>query len=300
LLILEKERNLALEKALEEEKAKVEKLAIDLSLAKDSNERMSKELTLANDSLANLKNVHSELQQRHSSLEVKSKDREAKYDILRKSTNANSNSTLDSGASTSKGCSRCYKIDVDVCVANLAKLEKEIKAKNVQLKELSKNIGKDKVTKKSVFESHPAYHAERYPNIKDGLGYIRGGKANGTKRIQGQEVPLFTQGANLCDLMNFAHGVSRETTPLAKPVVVTPSKVAKASTSEKTCEKINEHKPSPNYTIDYSVMWDHNGRMVVKYVGIHAKKMMKSVWVPKLPSSNTQGPKLLWVPKSKA
>jgi hypothetical protein len=36
LLILEKERNLALEKSLAEEKVKVEKLAIDLSLTNDS------------------------------------------------------------------------------------------------------------------------------------------------------------------------------------------------------------------------------------------------------------------------
>jgi 23S rRNA-/tRNA-specific pseudouridylate synthase len=37
LLILEKERNLALEKSLAKEKAKVEKLTIDLCLANDSN-----------------------------------------------------------------------------------------------------------------------------------------------------------------------------------------------------------------------------------------------------------------------
>jgi hypothetical protein len=41
LLILDKDGNLALEKALAEENVKVEKLAIDLSLANDSNERMS-------------------------------------------------------------------------------------------------------------------------------------------------------------------------------------------------------------------------------------------------------------------
>jgi hypothetical protein len=61
LLILEKERNLALGKALVEEKVKVEKLAIDLSLANDSDERMSKENTLTNESLASLKATHSEI-----------------------------------------------------------------------------------------------------------------------------------------------------------------------------------------------------------------------------------------------
>jgi hypothetical protein len=43
LLIHEKERNHALEKSLAEEKAKVEKLTTDLSLANDSNKRMSKD-----------------------------------------------------------------------------------------------------------------------------------------------------------------------------------------------------------------------------------------------------------------
>jgi hypothetical protein len=57
-LILEKERNLALEKTLTEEKVKVEKLAINLSLANDSKERMSKETTLINESLASLKSTH--------------------------------------------------------------------------------------------------------------------------------------------------------------------------------------------------------------------------------------------------
>jgi hypothetical protein len=55
LFILEKERNLALEKSLAEEKAKVEKLTADLSLANDSNKRMSKGYTLANESLASLR-----------------------------------------------------------------------------------------------------------------------------------------------------------------------------------------------------------------------------------------------------
>jgi hypothetical protein len=67
-LIFEKERNFALEKVLAEEKVKVEKLAIDLSLANDSNERMSKENTLINESLASLKATHSELQESFSCL----------------------------------------------------------------------------------------------------------------------------------------------------------------------------------------------------------------------------------------
>ena len=69
MLFLQKKRNLALEESLAKEKDKVQKLTMDLSLANDSNVRMSKDHALANDSLASLKNANSELQERHSCLE---------------------------------------------------------------------------------------------------------------------------------------------------------------------------------------------------------------------------------------
>jgi exonuclease VII large subunit len=77
LLILEKERNLALEKSLAEEKAKVEKLTTNLSLANDSNKRMSKDYTLENEFIASLKATHSELQSSFSCLTEKYKTLEA-------------------------------------------------------------------------------------------------------------------------------------------------------------------------------------------------------------------------------
>jgi hypothetical protein len=128
LLILEKERNLALEKALTEEKVKVEKVAIDLSLANDSNERMSKKNTLISESLASVKVIRSELQESFSFLTVKYNDLEVNNSALWKSNKTNSKATLDSNVSTSKVCSKCYKVDVQACVANLAKLEKLIQA----------------------------------------------------------------------------------------------------------------------------------------------------------------------------
>ena len=101
MLILEKERNLALEESLAKKKDKVEKLAMDLSLAKDSNLRMSKDHVLPNDSLASLKNAHSEFQERHSRLEDIYKNLEVNYSTLWKKTKSNSKATLDSNVSTS-------------------------------------------------------------------------------------------------------------------------------------------------------------------------------------------------------
>jgi hypothetical protein len=82
LLILQKERNLALEKALTEEKVNVEKLGFDLSLPNDSKETMSKEITLINESLASLKSTHSELQESFSCLTTKYKGLEVSYNAL--------------------------------------------------------------------------------------------------------------------------------------------------------------------------------------------------------------------------
>ena len=53
---------------------------------------------------------------------------------------------------------------------------------------------------------------------------------------------------------------------------------------------------SRNYTIDYMVVIQ-NGKMVVMYIGAHARKL-RNVWVPKMTYSNLQGPKQVWVPKT--
>ena len=137
LLIQEKEGNLALEKSLAEERAEIEKLSIDLSLANDSNKRLMKENTLASDSLASLKVTNGELQDSLSSLMVKYKELEVNYNVLWESTETHSKAIPNSNVSTSEGCSKCYKIDVQACVANLAKLEELNKAKDCEIKRLN-------------------------------------------------------------------------------------------------------------------------------------------------------------------
>ena len=174
LLVLEKERNLSLEESLAKEKDKVEKLAMNLSLANHSNMRMSKDHVLAKDSLASLKNAHSELQERHSCLEDINKDLEVSYNTLWESTKSSSKAKLDSNASTSKGCSKCYDHDINACATNLFKLEEAIKSKNDQIHKLNMLLGKSNLKPKSDFKSHPAYDtARRFPTIGDRRPYKR-------------------------------------------------------------------------------------------------------------------------------
>jgi hypothetical protein len=66
---------------------------------------------------------------------------------------------------------------------------------------------------------------------------------------------MFTKGANLEDLINIAHGGTTIPSQVKKKIEA-PIKV-----------KVNKHEPSPSYTIDYMVTVDHNGKIVVKYIG---------------------------------
>jgi hypothetical protein len=115
---------------------------------------------------------------------VKFNDLEVNYNVLWESTKSNSKATLDSNVSTSKGCSKCYKVDVQACVTNMA-LEKLIQAKDAQLERLNMLV-------KNGYECNTKpkpkvnYKDGRYPNIKDGLGHYKGGKINYWKVVKGK------------------------------------------------------------------------------------------------------------------
>ena len=115
---------------------------------------------------------------------------------------------------------------------------------------------------------------------------------------------MWNKGGYLNTIMDIAHGISTTTTKQDKNKSsnTTTKGMGVVNTSTKETKNVVAHEPSRNYTCDYIVTLDHNGKMVVKYVGAYAKKAMlrKSVWVPKVYASNLQGPKSFWVPKPKA
>jgi hypothetical protein len=214
LLILEKERNLAVEKSLAEEKVKVEKLTTDLSLANDSNKRMPKDYTLANESLASLKATHSELQSSLSCLMAKYKNLEANYSSLWESTKATPSVTLDSSASTSKGCSICSNIDINALKTNHARLEEKIKSKDKEIARLNMLITQGNIG------------AESIPKVvgKQGLGHYKNIKANGRVVVKGHEIPLWNKGGYFNTIIDIAHGVTTSTTIKDMPKVVNTTK----------------------------------------------------------------------------
>jgi hypothetical protein len=130
---------------------------------------MSKDYTLANESLASLKATHSELQSSLSCLTEKYKASEANYSILCEGTKATPMTTLDSSASTSKGCFICSNIDINSLKTNHARLEEKIKSKYKEIARLNMLITQGNICAKSI------------PKVvdKQGLGHYKNNKANG-------------------------------------------------------------------------------------------------------------------------
>jgi hypothetical protein len=175
---------------------------------------------------------------------------------------------------------------------NHARLEEKINSKDKEIALLNMLITQGIIGAKSI------------PKLvdKQGLGHYKNNKANGRVVVKGHEIPLWNKGGYLNTIMDIAHGVTTSTTTKDKPKVLNTTKGnGGVNSPSKASKNVVEHKPSPNYTCDYIVTLDHNGKMVVKHVGAYTMKAMrKSVWVPKVYASNLQGPKSFWLPKPKA
>jgi hypothetical protein len=164
-----------------------------------------------------------------------------------------------------KGARNVIKFDVQACVTNMAKLEKLIQANDAQLERMNMLV---------------QHGYEGNSKTKPKINYKYEVKANDWKVSKVKECVMFTKGVNLEGLMNIAHGVT----------TIIPSQVRK-SVEASNKAKVAKHEPSPSYYIDYMVIMDHNGKIVVKYVGAYTKKaILRSVWVPKVYPSNVKDP----------
>jgi hypothetical protein len=212
-------------------------LTTDLSLANDSNKRISKDYNLANESLASLKATHGEPQSSLSCLTEKYKNLEANYSSLWESTKVTPSAILDSSASTSKGCSICANIDINALNTNHARIEEKIKSKDKEIARLNMLITQGNIG------------AESIPKVvdKQGLGQHKNNMANGRVVVKGHEIPLWNKGGYLNTIMDIGHGVTTSTTTKDMPKVVHTTKGSSGvNTPPKASKNVVEHKPSPN------------------------------------------------------
>jgi hypothetical protein len=103
---------------------------------------------------------------------------------------------------------------------------------------------------------------------KKGLRHYKENKVNGRVVVKGHEITLWNKEGYLNTIMDIAYDVTTSTTTKDKSKVVNNTKGnGGVNSPPKASKNVVEHKPSPNYTCDYVVTLDHNGKMVVKYVG---------------------------------
>lgn len=121
-----------LKNALSKEKMKVDELTKESSLVKDTNVVLEKDKVELQESLEIL-------QASHIALEV----------IKNNSSNSNDASS-PSSASTSNGCARCYKFDLNACETNLA----ERNTMKKEIARLSSMLLKEQSSKRGEFENH--------------------------------------------------------------------------------------------------------------------------------------------------
>jgi hypothetical protein len=323
LFRLEREKTIALEDALVIEKKgfKVQEdllkekekeiLSLNKSLAKDKLlvDELTRESFLAKDACKKLENEKLELQKSIDSLKTSHIALEVQLDNLKNNATTLSNDApSNSQTSTSKGCSRCYKFDINACATNVA----EMNAMRKEIARLSNSliVEKKKEPKRGEFENHTKGFGSSYMKkfgFEDGKGL--GKQEQGTK----DPIPFIknhhTKGMGT---RNVVHGMKqmgvkkhdnqvRYNTPIKfKSTQVTSQ--ASHTKPNKSMKKPKPHASQDSFYADYVLTWNHKGKVVAKYVGPRTKGTMikRSVWVPKILVTNTLGPKFTWVPKTQA
>jgi len=292
LLILEKERNLELQKLIDEKDEEIEDLTKELALVNFTMEERKVELFKANNSIVDLKSANETLQSNISSLKIQCQELEVQLDTLKKANSYTSSTKIDSSSSTSNGCKRCFNHDINACATNLDKigiLENKVKLLNNMIRE-EMFVNKDG-SRKVETKYKPMINNQG----KKGLGH-NSHVVNPSVENKRWKSPKFVKSTNLYDALGRIHSSN---------IIITQDhkKINKEKSNTRTTTN-GDKAPIPNsnsYLCDYMLTWDQ-GKMVVKYVGAYAKRkaMRRSVWVPKALVTNLKGPNSFWVPKYKA
>jgi chromosome segregation ATPase len=160
----------------------LEKCQDTLRSERSELEALRLEVDQAESVIATLKEDLAATQAQCNSLKLRNEELEEKYSLLWSSTSHPSEAKGDPSASTSRGCDKCYNIDIESYATNLANMEalkKEIARLNSIIASgcMSEGNKKRRFTKKEKFQK----------NEKPDFGYVEGGKTNGRKIIKENE-----------------------------------------------------------------------------------------------------------------
>jgi hypothetical protein len=138
-------------------------------LKKEKVVKLTKELSLANKSNAQLKGANETLHENFLCLHAKHMDLEVEHDLFKESTSSNSNDATKSSVSiTSNGCARCNNINVESCATNL----EEMHVMSSEITRLTTFIKEDKSTQRiGEFEKHTKAFGSGYMKK---YGFVKG------------------------------------------------------------------------------------------------------------------------------
>jgi predicted RNase H-like nuclease (RuvC/YqgF family) len=160
----------------------LEKCQDTLRFERSELESLHLEVSQAESVIATLKEDLAASQAQCNSLKSMNEELEEQYSLLWSSTSHPLEVKCDSSASTSKGCDKCYNIDLESYATNLANMEalkKEIARLNSIIARgcMSEGNKKGKFSKRKISEI----------SEKPGFGYVEGGKTNERKIIKEKE-----------------------------------------------------------------------------------------------------------------
>jgi len=136
------------------------------------------EVDQAESVIATLKDDLNTLQEKNNALKTRNEELEEQFSILWDKTSHPTKASEISNASTSKGCDRCYNIDLEACATNLANME-AMKKEIARLNNIIASGCMDDASKK------PKFIQGRHPFMKDGLDHKKGSKTDERKMVNG-------------------------------------------------------------------------------------------------------------------
>jgi hypothetical protein len=300
--------------------AKQEKLYITCKEALTSERSEVEALRLEVDQVesinATLKDDLNALQEKNNALKTRNEELEEQYSILWDSTSHPTKAKKFSSASTSKGCDRCYNVDLNACATHLANME----AMKKEIARLNNIIAKgcmEEANKK------PKFIDGRHPFIKDGLGHTKGGKTGQRHMVNGVPCIRFEKKETIGEVQPvqtveapsqkrggsgvWKHSKSNKSKAQPQPR----QQASKASNTRlqvmenpivpkrnKYAHKPKIHASQESISSSYVLRRNNLGKVVTTYVGNKPNIYVKrSLWVPKILVANTQGPNANWGPK---
>lgn len=171
--------------------ANQEKLYINSKLLLESErsevEALRLEVDQAESVITTLKEDLAASQAQCNSLKMRNEELEEQYSLLWSSTSHPSKAKVDSSTSTSKGCERCYKIDVDAYATNLANME----AMKKEIARLTSLIAMGHSSDEAKSKGTKSMKGKQVQIKTNGFGYVEGEKINGRKIIKNKECVKF-------------------------------------------------------------------------------------------------------------